>query len=132
MLQDRSVGETVRDWIVAHGYVDLGLQVVALALFLLLTLLFVSGACYWLWWLIRLARPSNVGKFIDKEIPGLRKGKVAGQEFEFGEVAKTESETLRLMGQTIEELNFRLGGAESAVKKLEGAFERFEDVSGRA
>lgn len=60
------------------------------------------------------------------------KGKVAGQEFEFGEVARAESEALRLMSHTIEELNFRLASTETALKKLEGAFERFEDVSGRA
>jgi hypothetical protein len=36
------------------------------------------------------------------------------------------------MGQTIEELSFRLAGAERALKDLEETFERFEDVSGRA
>jgi hypothetical protein len=130
--QGQSVGEAVRDWVVSHGWVDFGLQVVTLALFLLLTLVAVSGSFYWLWWLVRLLRPSNIGKFVDKEIPGLRKGKVAGQEFEFGEVARVESEHLRLARQTIEELSFRLGSTEAALKKLEGAFERFEDVSGRA
>lgn len=79
-----------------------------------------------------MLRPSNIGRFTRKEIPGLRKGKVVGQGFEFGEVAKAETEALRLASQTIEELSFRLGSTEAALKKLEGAFERFEDVSGRA
>jgi hypothetical protein len=131
-VQGQSVGEAVRDWVVSHGWVDAGLQVVAMALFLLLTLMAISGCFYWLWWLVRLLRPTNIGTFIKKEIPGLRKGKVAGQEFEFGELARAESETLRLASQTIEELSFRLGSTEAALKKLEGAFERFEDVSGRA
>lgn len=130
--QGQSVGEAVRDWVIAHGYVDLGLQVVMLALFLLITLAALSGAVYWLWWLVRLLRIRNIGKFTRKEIPGLRKGKVAGQEFEFGDVVRAETETLRLASQTIEELSFRLGSTETALKKLEEAFARFEDVSGRA
>jgi hypothetical protein len=57
---------------------------------------------------------------------------VAGQEFEFGEVARAERETLRLASETIEELSLRVASTEESLKKLEGAFERFEDVSGRA
>jgi hypothetical protein len=132
VIQDQSLSESVRDWVVARGYTDLGLQAVVLALFLLLVLGAVAGSLYWLWWIVRLSNSQNVQDFTAKPIPGLRKGKVAGQEFEFGEVAKAETEALRLMRHTIEELSFRLGTTETALKKLEGAFEHFEDVSGRA
>jgi hypothetical protein len=56
-----------------------------------------------------LSRAANVATFTARDIPGLRKGKVAGQEFELAEVVRTEVE------------GFRVGGA----------FDRFEDVSGR-
>lgn len=132
MVQEQSVGETVRDWVLAHGYVDLGLQVVVLALFLLVTLLALSGAFYWLWWLVRLCNARNVQDFTNKPIPGLRKGKAAGLELEFGEVARAEKDAIQAMGLTIEELSFRLVTAEATIKKLVQGFERFEDVSGRA
>jgi hypothetical protein len=126
------MGELARNWITAHTYVDLGLQAVVLAVCVLLTLLAISAAFYSLWWLLRLLRPANVARFTARDIPGIRKGKLAGQELEFGEVASAESEAIRAMGQTIEELSFRLAGAERALKDLEETFERFEDVSGRA
>jgi hypothetical protein len=131
-VQEPSVTTTVRDWLAGHSYTDLALQVAATAFFLLVALASVAGSLYWLWWLVRLAKRENVQAFTHKPIPGLRKGKAAGMEFEFGEVARAESEALRLMGLTVEELSFRLAGAEAAVKKLEGVLERFEDVSGRA
>ena len=79
----------MREWIVAHGYADLGLQVVALALFLLVTLFAISGAPYWLWWLIHLSRTDEMARFTAKEIPGLRRGRVGSQEFEFGDAAQS-------------------------------------------
>jgi hypothetical protein len=85
------MGELARNWITAHTYVDLGLQAVVLAVCVLLTLLAISAAFYSLWWLLRLLRPANVARFTARDIPGIRKGKLAGQELEFGEVASAES-----------------------------------------
>jgi hypothetical protein len=119
-------------WVQEHGYVDLGLQIAALAFLLLLLLIAVSGCVYWGLFLARLFNAANVQDFISKPIPGLRRGKVAGQEFELTEVARAESEAIRIANQTVEELNYRLEGLEEVVRKLAERFERFEDVSGRA
>ena len=132
MLQEPSIGETVRDWVVAHGYVDLGLQVVTLALSLLVTLFAVSGALYWLSWLVRLSNAQNVQDFTAKPIPGLRKGKVAGQEFEFGDLVHKEGLAIAATNETVANLDVRVVNAEEAVEKLARAWERFEDVRGKA
>ena len=113
-----------RDWVAAHVYVDLALQVVILALCSLMALLGVAGTLYSLWWLVRLLRPANVAKFIKREIPGVRKGKVAGQEVEFAEVVSAEADAIRAMGHTIEEFSFRLGAAERTLEELAESIDR--------
>ena len=111
---------------------DCALQIAVVAVLALATLVAVSGILYWLLWLLRLSRPANWKGFIAKPIPGLRRGKVAGQEFEMADVVKAESETLKLQAAVIEDLNFRLDDLEVATRNLADIVERFEDVSGRA
>jgi hypothetical protein len=70
-------------------------------------------------------------KFLETPIPGVLRGKVARQEFELA-VSRAETAVIGLADQTLEEMNYRLRSAEATLKKLEEAWERLEDVSGRA
>lgn len=132
MPQEPSWAELVRGWIEQHGYVDLALQGTALAFFLLVFLATIAGCLYWGLFLVRLSNAENVQDFTRKPIPGLRRGKLAGQEFELTEMARAESDAIRLTSETVEELDRRLEVLENAIKQLSERFEHFEDVSGRA
>jgi hypothetical protein len=117
------MGALLRDWVAAHVYVDLALRVVVLALCSLMTLLALSATLYSLWWLLRLLRPANVAKFITKEIPGVRMGRLAEQEVEFAEIAGAEADAIRAMAHTIDEFSFRLAAAERALEELAEAID---------
>ena len=123
--------ETIELWFAQHGVLGFLLMVAVGAGLILLTLMAASGCVYWALFVRRLCRKENRNKFVEAPIPGLLRGKLAGQEFELA-AARAETEAIQFARRTLEELSFRLENAEATLQKLENAWERLEDVGGRA
>lgn len=123
----------VEAWITQHPYVDSALQIAIIILLTLAGLVGVSGIVYWILWLGRMLNPWNLASFVRAPIPRLRRGKVAGQEFEIdvARIIHIEREAAASVDIAGEELRVRLDALEGALRKLEArlnATAKKEDV----
>jgi len=117
----------IGSWIEHHRVLD-RLAGITVGLFFALAIVMLAAAVlYWLWWTIRLCRLSNVRKFVQNPIPGLRKARIAGHEIDLTGLPAAEGETL----VAIRSLNDRVETLEQALERHEDSIAQMEDVSGR-
>lgn len=114
----------VSGWIEGHWLVDYAVQGALVSVLALIILGSVSGSIYWALWARRLCRRANINKFVVTPIPGLHRGKLAGQELEFAAAIRDTVDAEAGTAAAVDALNSR-------TLALEEALMRMEDVSGR-
>ncbi len=116
MVGAPSLSELACAWIAEHQTVDFALQVTAVAVLALMTFAALLGSVYCMWWLRRLINRENRTKFIVAPVPVLRRGRVAGQEFELAEIVQAEAEGAIVSHEAIAELDRRVNAIEAALR----------------
>lgn len=120
MLQNGSApsaAELFFTWVQLHPVVAFLLQAFVIGALALLALASLAGAFYWGLWLVRLLTAANRKRFIETPIPGLRRGKLAGQEFELvQQLAEEDANAVKGMLLALEALEQRVSGLEKSVE----------------
>jgi Tfp pilus assembly protein PilN len=107
-------------------------QIAALTMTLALVLLCACLVVYFGLFLGRLTRRSNRQRFVATPIPGIHRGKIAGQEFELASQLREELPRFE-QGTTaaLQALTERLATLEKSMQAVEYQVGRMEDVSGQ-